>query len=358
MALERSQHATALERRKGLKSNASTFASAVPNTVGRSKSNAAAGVSGNTELAPVRQSIRHSCIDYKVIILTRNASGDLDIQSPMKSATKARVIGDRKADYANDGVAMSPRRVISREVARDARKALLAVSRGEFVTGQAPLPMHGWSPDQDQSQMATIQEAHRANKAILAVAEEPAFIAWLCDVLDAEWVQVWAILGTIKPAHGTKSSFGWHRDGPYWRWFQNPEETNAVFVALTDCEEKRGALRYVPRSHLWATGKDGNFFHDREDADLEARRNELKVPDGEIWRETVADMGEGYAAVHHAYTLHASGANTLSEPRINLTVSIRTNRAELNGFESEEEQTYNWMRGQCDPSEFYPLLKP
>ncbi|MXU64394.1 phytanoyl-CoA dioxygenase family protein [Oceanomicrobium pacificus] len=271
---------------------------------------------------------------------------------------KTPVISHFKADYANDGVVMSPEQVIRPDVAAAARDALLAVSRGEYATGKPPLPMHGWTPDQDPTHMATIQEAHRANKAILAVAEEPAFVKWLCDVLDAEWVQVWGILGTIKPGKGSKSTFGWHRDGPYWRWFKNPIETNAVFVALSDCEEERGALRYVPRSHLWGAGKDGNFFHDREDSDLESRRNELRVPDGETWTESVAAMGAGYAAVHNAYTLHASAANTLDEPRVNLTVTVRTNRSELNGFEPEEEDVYNWMREQCDPSEFYPLLRP
>lgn len=276
----------------------------------------------------------------------------------MDTGTKTPVISNVASDYANDGVVMSPNRVIRPDVSKAAREALLEVSKGIFATGNPPLPMHGWTPDQDPTHMATIQEAHRANKAILAVAEEPAFVKWLCELLDAEWIQVWGILGTIKPAQGSKSTFGWHRDGPYWRWFKNPVETNAVFVALSDCEEERGALRYVPRSHLWAANDDGNFFHDRDDADLKARKDELAVPDGEAWRETVADMAEGFAACHHAYALHASAANTLTQPRVNLTVTVRTNRSELNDFDEGEEPVYNWMRAQCEPSEFYPLLKP
>ena len=82
------------------------------------------------------------------------------------------------------------------------------------------------------------------------------------------------------------------------------------------------------------------------------------MPDGEEWTETVAHMLEGHAAIHHAYTLHASAANTLDEPRINLTVTVRTDRSQMNDPDPAEEQVYNWMRGQCDPSEFYPLLRP
>ena len=104
----------------------------------------------------------------------------------MDAAVKTPVISNDKADYANDGVAMSPGRVIRPEVSRAAREALIEVSKGNYATGKAPLPMHGWTPDQDPTHMATIQEAHRANKAILAVAQEPAFVKWLCDLLDAE----------------------------------------------------------------------------------------------------------------------------------------------------------------------------
>lgn len=276
----------------------------------------------------------------------------------MDTLQRTPLVSTNKSAYAKDGVVMSPERLIGAEVCKAAREALLDVSRGIYATGNPPLPMHGWTPDQDPSIMATIQEAHRANAAILDVACEPAFVRWLCETLDCKWVQVWGILGTIKPPKGTKSTFGWHRDGPYWRWFRNPSETNAVFVSLTDCEEERGALRYVPRSHLWAADDDGNFFHDREDSDLTENRKSLAVPDGEEWTETVAHMLEGHAAIHHAYTLHASAANTLDEPRINLTVTVRTDRSQMNDPDPAEEQVYNWMRGQCDPSEFYPLLRP
>lgn len=128
---------------------------------------------------------------------------------------------------------------------------------------------------------------------------------------------------------------------------EDPRRDRCGVVALSDREEARCAPRDVPCSHLPAADGDG----------LHARKA-LQGREGERWRETVAGTSAGFTAVHHPFPPHASAVDPLAEPRLNLTISIRTNRSGPTGPCAGEPEASNRTTARWEGSEFHPILRP
>jgi ectoine hydroxylase-related dioxygenase (phytanoyl-CoA dioxygenase family) len=117
----------------------------------------------------------------------------------------------------------------------------------------------------------------------------------------------------VKEA-GTKDHTPWHHDLPYWP--VEGDQVCSIWLALDPVSADSGGVEYIRGSHKWGKRYIGQSFStdfDYSNPDME------EIPDIEAERDRheflVWDMEPGDCIVHHALTLHHSGANATSDRR-------------------------------------------
>ena len=121
----------------------------------------------------------------------------------------------------------------------------------------------------------------------------------------------------IKQA-GSSSFVSWHQDLTYWGL--NPASDDGlvnVWVALTPATRANGCMDFVRGSHL---GK--RFDHvDTDDPDNILHRGQtIDSPFDEAAIRS-CELAPGEASFHHGWTVHGSGPNSTTEPRVGLNLN-------------------------------------
>lgn len=123
---------------------------------------------------------------------------------------------------------------------------------------------------------------------------------------------------------GTKQDTPWHQDRPYWPF--TGKQIASVWVALTACDEKSGAVQFVRGSHAWGKSfrpmsfiKEGGVSEFLEDnvaleeiPDIDAAPQDYEVL---CW-----DMQPGDAIVFSAEIVHGARENTDTSRRAALSI--------------------------------------
>lgn len=196
-----------------------------------------------------------------------------------------------------------------------------AVIAGDYETGIEPLRFDG--DLNDPTKLVKIDHPHWSDRTIRELVSHPDLGRAVAEVTGADMVQVWTVQLLFKPptAAGT-ANVGWHQDHYYWKtWWDGDVFT--AWVALSDVTEEAGPVRFVPSSHTWGDLPGGDFFA----GDLEALRNNVKLPDGAQWHEATAVLPPGGASLHHKLTLHGSGPNLSKLPRRSFAIHMRSEKS-------------------------------
>ena len=152
---------------------------------------------------------------------------------------------------------------------------------------------------------------------------DPALGELTAHALGAVTVQAWGSEVVVKQPDDGGATVGWHRDAPYFAWWEGPVVT--LWIALTPVDGARGAIRYIAGSHRWAPGPDDRGF-DEDEVDS---RQRFAVPDGRRWEETTVSGPVGTMTLHLPDTIHGSGPNRSEEPRAALALRLRTGEARV-----------------------------
>ncbi len=232
-----------------------------------------------------------------------------------------------RAAYDRDGFHLHDTPLIDQELVNRASDGMDALRAGEYETGTPPQPSP-WNPGDPADKLCKIELPHPANRSILELVSHPEIGRVAAEITGAEMVQVWwvQLLGkpATEPGQDAATRIGWHQDRQYWGAWEPDAELLTAWVAISNVTEDAGAMRFVDGSHRWGFLGKGDFFGQ----DNDALKDEIGVPDGGAWRETLATLPPGGVSFHDSQTFHASGPNHSGEMRRSFAIHMRTNRAQ------------------------------
>lgn len=111
---------------------------------------------------------------------------------------------------------------------------------------------------------------------------------------------------------------GWHADRAYWGTCSSDNLITA-WVPLHAVEVTRSPLVVMAGSHRWQGTQDVRFFNNTDLAGLEEKFREQ----GREVRIVPMTLKKGQVSFHHAWTIHASYANTSGQPRLSYAVHLQ-----------------------------------
>jgi hypothetical protein len=122
-----------------------------------------------------------------------------------------------------------------------------------------------------------------------------------------------------KPGNlaGNESVVGWHTDRSYWGTCSS-DNMLTVWIPFQDCTEEMGPVLYIDRSHQWPGTADMRTFNCRDLSELERRISSeaplVKIP---------MTLRRGEVCFHHCRTIHGSGPNRSTQPRIAYAIHMQ-----------------------------------
>jgi len=240
----------------------------------------------------------------------------LDTLSEHETAVQAATANSQRYDYWRDGFQVSPGALLSESEVSQAAEHAWRVLNGVYETGEPRTNTGG----PDSSKHPPYIEAgmpQDADSVLAEILRHSRLAEWTAEVTRAKRLKVWNFMVMAKyPTGSAKTVVGWHQDRRYFEQIIIGRTVN-LWVALTDVTSELGPVRFVPGSNNWGARYSTGFF----EHDTDKQREDIQVPEGKVWEELESVLPAGWASVHGAQTLHGSGPNRGSRPRLNMLIN-------------------------------------
>jgi ectoine hydroxylase-related dioxygenase (phytanoyl-CoA dioxygenase family) len=121
-----------------------------------------------------------------------------------------------------------------------------------------------------------------------------------------------------KPPQNHHSSVGWHSDRAYWGTCSSDKLLTA-WIPFHDCDEARGSLVVLDKSHKWSGLQDMRHFND---PNLENLTTKFSQEGKKVVKVPIA-IAKGQVSFHHCWTIHGSYPNRTNLFRQALAVHLQ-----------------------------------
>jgi hypothetical protein len=237
------------------------------------------------------------------------------------TTSKTEEIARRNAglyNYHEHGFVSSPGPILDPDTIAEIADHAERVLQGEYETGIAPRSNTGGSDLGSHPAYIESQMPQDADNVIARAIRDPRIGTWAAKVCGAKRLKVWGALVMKKyPRSDVKSVVGWHQDRRYLDTIVNGQSLNC-WIALNEVSPDVGPIRFIPKSNLWNQKYQTGFF----EHDVDKQKGQLSVPEGEVWEEVECALPSGWATIHNKDTLHGSGMNRGTRPRLSMLINI------------------------------------
>ncbi len=169
--------------------------------------------------------------------------------------------------------------------------------------------MSGWVNAQQ------LLKVHIVSKWVNDLASSPSILDAVESILGPN-ILLWGATFFAKEPQNT-AHVGWHQDLLYWG-IAPPDGLTTVWLGLTQSDKENGAMQVIRGSH-----QQGLRFHDNqydENNMLMSSQNSALTAEDEN-NQVVVELSAGQFSMHHGLTLHGSGPNRSTGPRIGLALN-------------------------------------
>ena len=121
-----------------------------------------------------------------------------------------------------------------------------------------------------------------------------------------------------KPPQTTQTAVGWHADRAYWATCSSHNLLTA-WIPFHDCDEARGPLVVIDRSHKWSGTEHLRSFND---PNLDGWSEKFRQEGKQVVKVPMA-LKKGQLSFHHCWTIHGSYPNRSDRFRLALAVHLQ-----------------------------------
>jgi hypothetical protein len=186
-----------------------------------------------------------------------------------------------------------------------------------------PLPIQGgysdWKP-QDGDVIRNCQALALQNRQVRKLSMLPILGAIASRLSGSDVIRYFEDFLVYKPAGlpETGTVVGWHTDRAYWETCTSDNMLTA-WIPFQDTPEELGPVVYVDGSHRWPGAARMRTFRVTDLAETEARFMSDRGP----VRKIPMTLRRGEVSFHSCLTVHCSGENRGTVPRVALAVHMQ-----------------------------------
>jgi ectoine hydroxylase-related dioxygenase (phytanoyl-CoA dioxygenase family) len=222
--------------------------------------------------------------------------------------------------YEEHGWYISPQ-IIPDSIIDEAATATERYHRGErdrplsITTGYSD-----WKPENGYDVVRNNEFVSLQSEGLRQLALQPIIGAIAARLTRTTQIRLLDDQLVYKPpfTQNTKTAIGWHADRAYWATCSSHQLITA-WIPFHDCDESRGPLVVIDKSHKWSGTENTRFFNN---PDLEQMEQKFRQPNREIVKVPMT-LKKGQVSFHHCWTIHGSYPNLSQNHRLALAVHLQ-----------------------------------